>query len=197
MVRVGSYERITKESRLQVAIDLDPGPVEISTPVPFFSHMLDQLGVHGRFGLRVEATGDWMVDAHHLVEDTGIALGTALRSALGDRVGVERFADRVIPLDESLVQVVLDVSGRGMACVQLRGNRSVALGSPPVYIEHVEEFFAAFARHGGLTLHIRSLTEGNTHHQIEAAFKGLARVLNDATRIVADAVVSSKGLLDG
>jgi imidazoleglycerol-phosphate dehydratase len=188
---------MTKESQLQVAIDLDGGPVEISTPVPFLSHMLEQIGVHGRFGLNVEATGDWMVDAHHLVEDTGIALGTALRMALGDRVGVERFADRVIPLDESLVQVVLDISGRGMAWVGLKGNRSVALGSPPVYIEHVEEFFTAFARLGGLTLHIRSLTEGNTHHQIEAAFKGLARGLNDATRIVSHSVVSSKGLLDG
>ncbi|MEX6428956.1 MAG: imidazoleglycerol-phosphate dehydratase [Ferrimicrobium sp.] len=197
MLRSATYERSSKESQITVAIDLDGGPVAITTPVPFLSHMLEQLGVHGRFGLSVEAAGDWMVDAHHLVEDTGIALGTAFRSALGDRVGLARFGDRVIPLDESLVQVVVDVSGRGMAVLDLGGNHGVALGSPALYVEHVEEFFRAFARHGALTLHVKTLTDGNTHHQVEAAFKGFARALNDASRIVSDAGISSKGLLDG
>lgn len=182
---------------MAVAIDLDGGDVSISTPVPFFSHMLNQIGVHASFGLSIEATGDWMVDAHHLVEDTGIALGQAFREALGDRVGLERFADRVVPLDESLVRVAIDISGRGMAVVDLGGNRSLALGAPAFYIEHAEEFFAAFARHGGCTLHIHSLANGNTHHQLEATFKGFAKTLNDATRLTSDDIVSSKGLLDG
>jgi imidazoleglycerol-phosphate dehydratase len=180
-----------------VAIDLDGGDVSISTPVPFFSHMLNQLGVHGRLGLSVEATGDWMVDAHHLVEDTGIALGQAFREALGDRVGLERFADRTVPLDESLVRVAIDISGRGMAVVELGGNRSLALGTPAFYVEHAEEFFAAFARHAGCTLHVHSLADGNTHHQLEATFKGFAKTVHDATRQTSDGVVSSKGLLDG
>jgi imidazoleglycerol-phosphate dehydratase len=180
-----------------VAIDLDGGDVSISTPVPFFSHMLNQVGVHARFGLSIEATGDWTVDAHHLVEDTGIALGQAFREALGDRVGVERFADRIVPLDESLIRVAIDISGRGMAVIDFGGNRSLALGTPAFYVEHAEEFFAAFARHGGCTLHIHSLVDGNTHHQLEATFKGFAKTLNDATRLTSDGVVSSKGLLDG
>lgn len=196
-MRSATVQRSSYETQVAVAIDLDGGDVSISTPVPFFSHMLNQIGVHASFGLSIEATGDWMVDAHHLVEDTGIALGQAFREALGDRVGLERFADRVVPLDESLVRVAIDISGRGMAVVDLGGNRSLALGAPAFYIEHAEEFFAAFARHGGCTLHIHSLANGNTHHQLEATFKGFAKTLNDATRLTSDDIVSSKGLLDG
>jgi len=196
-VRSATIQRSSHETQVVVAIDLDGGDVSISTPVPFFSHMLNQLGVHGRLGLSVEATGDWMVDAHHLVEDTGIALGQAFREALGDRVGLERFADRTVPLDESLVRVAIDISGRGMAVVELGGNRSLALGTPAFYIEHAEEFLAAFARHGGCTLHVHSLADGNTHHQLEATFKGFAKTVHDATRQTSDGVVSSKGLLDG
>ncbi len=196
-MRSATIQRSSHETQVVVAIDLDGGDVSISTPVPFFSHMLNQLGVHGRLGLSVEATGDWMVDAHHLVEDTGIALGQAFREALGDRVGLERFADRTVPLDESLVRVAIDISGRGMAVVELGGNRSLALGTPAFYIEHAEEFFAAFARHGGCTLHVHSLADGNTHHQLEATFKGFAKTVHDATRQTSDGVVSSKGLLDG
>ncbi|WP_298208308.1 imidazoleglycerol-phosphate dehydratase [Ferrimicrobium sp.] len=196
-MRSAKFERSSQETQIVIVLNLDGGPSSVSTPVPFFSHMLNQFAVHGSIGLSVEATGDWMVDAHHLVEDTGIALGSAFRSALGDRVGIERFADRVIPLDESLVQVAVDLSGRGMAVVELAGNHSLALGTPPFYMEHAEEFFAAFARHGGCTLHIRSLSDGNTHHQLEAAFKGFARAVRDAARVTSTQVPSSKGLLDG
>ncbi|MGC9156014.1 MAG: imidazoleglycerol-phosphate dehydratase [Ferrimicrobium sp.] len=196
-MRTATFERSSQETQIAVALDLDGGSVSISTPVPFFSHMLSQLGVHGALGLSVEATGDWMVDAHHLVEDTGIALGSAFREALGDRIGIERFADRLIPLDESLVQVAIDLSGRGRAVVELGGNRSLALGTPAFYVEHAEEFFAAFARHGGCTLHVHSVRDGNTHHQLEAAFKGFARAVRDAVRVTSTAVASSKGLLDG
>ncbi|KJE75948.1 imidazoleglycerol-phosphate dehydratase [Ferrimicrobium acidiphilum] len=196
-MRSATVQRSSHETQVVVAIDLDGGDVSISTPVPFFSHMLSQLGVHGGLGLSVEATGDWMVDAHHLVEDTGIALGQAFREALGDRLGLERFADRTVPLDESLIRVAIDISGRGMAVVELGGNRSLALGTPAFYVEHAEEFLAAFARHGGCTLHVHSLADGNTHHQLEATFKGFAKTVHDATRVTSDAVVSSKGLLDG
>jgi imidazoleglycerol-phosphate dehydratase len=197
MSRTGHADRRTKETSVRVSLALDGGETVVVTPVPFLNHLLDQVGTHGRFGLHVEATGDVEVDAHHLVEDVGIVLGRALSDALGDRVGIARFADRTVPLDESLVQVILDCSGRGMAVLALGGNRSLGLGSPAMYVEHAEELLRALAREAGLTLHVRTLVDGNTHHQLEAAAKGLALALRDAVRLVGEAPVSTKGTLVG
>lgn len=197
MSRVGYSDRRTKETSVRVTLALDGGETEVVTPVPFLNHMLAQLGTHGRLGLHVEATGDVEVDAHHLVEDVGIVLGRALSEALGDRVGLARFADRTVPLDESLVQVALDLSGRGMAVLALGGNRSLGLGSPPLYVEHAEEFLRALAREAGLTVHVRTLADGNTHHQLEAACKALAVALHDAARVVDEVPSSTKGTLVG
>ncbi len=197
MSRIGNYRRETRETRVNCEIDLDGGEVEVSTPVPFFTHMINQLGSHGHFGLAVEADGDVEVDAHHLVEDVGICLGKALSGALGSYTGIARFADRLVGLDESLVQVAVDLCGRGYYEGALAGIESLALGTPPFYIEHAHEFFRSFAVNGGLGLHILSLRGGNTHHQIEAAFKGVARALRDAVSADGCDVPSTKGVIGG
>ncbi|MHB8190424.1 MAG: imidazoleglycerol-phosphate dehydratase HisB [Ferrimicrobium sp.] len=196
--REGRVVRSTAETSIEVTVHLDdPAPVTIETPVPFFTHMLNQLGTHGRMGMLLRASGDVEVDAHHLVEDVGIALGKALREAIGEARGIERFASTRIPLDEALVEVTLDCSGRGMCIAELRGERSLALGSPAFYLEHAEEFLRALALHGGVTLHIQCVRGVNTHHILEATFKGLGRALFAATRVVGQTVPSTKGVLGG
>ncbi|MDA8302255.1 MAG: imidazoleglycerol-phosphate dehydratase HisB [Actinomycetota bacterium] len=195
--RSATVKRATKETSVSVRIDLDgSGEAEISTGLPFFDHMLAQLARHGLMELEVEAEGDLAVDAHHTVEDTGIVLGEALREALGDKSGLRRFGSVAVPLDEALVEVALDLSGRPYLAysVGLPADAS-PLGSPGLEPQLAEEFWRAFAVSAGVTLHVRSLAGRNTHHLLEASFKAVALALRDALRREGTGVPSTKGAL--
>ena len=191
--RIVSKSRKTNETDIQVQLNLDgTGVFTIDTGIPFFDHMLEQLGKHGGFDLRIEAKGDLEVDLHHTVEDVGIVLGTALKDALGDKAGVRRFASALVPLDEALVQVALDLSGRPFLVYEVDPvSEWIGTFDPQL----VEEFWRAFAFGAGITLHIRSVSGKNGHHVIEASFKGVARSLRDAVRIEGTSVPSTKGTL--
>jgi imidazoleglycerol-phosphate dehydratase len=195
--RRATKSRSTKETQVEVTVDIDgTGTVSVTTGLPFFDHMLEQLGRHGGFDLSIEATGDLSVDAHHTVEDTGIVLGGCLAEALGDKAGVRRFASVLIPLDEALVEVALDLSGRPYLAYDVPfAADTPGLGSPPFNPQLAEEFWRAVATAAGITLHV-SLRQGvNTHHIVEASFKGVARALRDAVRIEGEGVPSTKGSL--
>jgi imidazoleglycerol-phosphate dehydratase len=158
--------------------------------------MVAQLGKHSGFDLSVTAKGDLEVDSHHTIEDVGIALGEALRQALGDKAGVRRFASIAMPLDEALVEVALDLSGRPFLHYEVALPEDVQpLGTPPFEPQLAEEFWRAFATSGALTLHLRTRSGRNTHHILEASFKGVARCLHDAVRIEGTGVPSTKGQL--
>jgi imidazoleglycerol-phosphate dehydratase len=189
--------RSTKETSIDVAIDLDgTGAVEVSTGLPFFDHMIAQLGRHGGFDLTVSARGDLDVDAHHTVEDVGIALGEVLKEALGDKAGIRRFGSVALPLDEALVEVALDCSGRPFLTYDIEfAPDTVPLGTPPFDPQLAEEFWRAFATAAGLTLHLRLRSGKNTHHILEASFKGVARALRDAVRREGGDIPSTKGSL--
>jgi imidazoleglycerol-phosphate dehydratase len=195
--RTASRSRATKETTIEVSIDLDgTGTATVSTGLPFFDHMLDQLGRHGGFDLHVRAEGDLHVDSHHTVEDVGIAVGEVLAEALGDKAGVRRFASGLYPLDEALVEVALDLSGRPFAAIDLPfGAEVLGLGTPPFNPEMAEHFFSSMATSAGITLHITKRSGRNTHHIVEASFKGLARCLRDAVRVEGSEVPSTKGVL--
>ena len=195
MSRTAVRSRTTKETSIDIAIDLDGGDVDCSTGLPFFDHMLDQLGKHGQFGLKVHAEGDLEIDAHHTVEDVGIALGACFGEALGDKAGVRRFATAACPLDEALVEVALDLSGRPFLVYEIEPPGEKILGDPPFDPQLVEEFWRAFVMTSGVTLHIVLQRGRNTHHIIEATFKGVARALRDALRIESDTLPSTKGTL--
>jgi imidazoleglycerol-phosphate dehydratase len=195
MSRVGHIVRGTTETRVEVTWEVDgTGQYEISTPLPFLDHMLSQLARHGRFDLRVSASGDMAVDAHHTVEDVGIALGRALRDALGEGEGIHRFASAYAPLDEALALAVVDVSGRPYLhyAVPLARQRLGAYDT-----DLTEEFFRAFATNAALTLHLMLVHGRNAHHIIEAVFKALALALDRATQMDARVrgVPSTKGTL--
>ena len=193
MTRTSEQHRTTKETTIDLVLDVDgTGNASASTGIPFFDHMLEQLGKHAGFDLRVEATGDLDVDLHHTVEDVGIVLGTAFKEALGDKAGVRRFASAVVPLDEALVQVALDLSGRPFLVYEV-DPRSEWIGTFDPQL--AEEFWRAFAFAAGITLHMRSLSGKNGHHIIEASFKGVARSLRDAVKIEGTGVPSTKGAL--
>jgi imidazoleglycerol-phosphate dehydratase len=195
--RVASRQRATKETEISITLDLDgSGTSQADTGLPFFDHMLNQLGKHGGFDLNVSAKGDLDVDAHHTVEDTAIVLGEALAVALGDKAGVRRFASIMLPLDEALVEVALDLSGRPFVVYDIDFDGDVlALGTPPFDPHMAEHFFQSFATAAAMTLHVRLRSGHNTHHILEAAFKGLARCLRDAVRVEGDSVPSTKGQL--
>jgi imidazoleglycerol-phosphate dehydratase len=195
--RAASKERTTKETSIRVAIDLDgpSGAVQASTGLPFFDHMLDQLGRHGGFDLTVEAKGDLQVDGHHTVEDVAITVGEAFRDALGDKAGIRRFASGLYPLDEALVEVALDLSGRPFVAYDVPFGEVLPLGDPPFNPEMAEHFFQSFAVSAGITLHVRLREGRNTHHIVEACFKGVARCLRDAVRVEGGGVPSTKGAL--
>lgn len=181
MTRCATVPRKTGETDITIAIDLDgSGKVDVETGVGFFDHMLCAFGRHGLFDLTVRAAGDTQVDGHHTVEDVGIVLGQAVREALGDKTGITRFADVAIAMDESLVQAAIDVSGRGQAYVDLPVPTQ-KVGTFDT--ELAEEFFIAFARDAGLTLHVRELAGSNSHHIIEAAFKAFGRALRFACEL--------------
>lgn len=195
MTRTATRSRVTKETSIEVRLDLDgTGRTDVSTGLPFFDHMVDQLGRHGGFDLDLKASGDLHVDAHHTVEDVGIALGECLRDALGDKAGVRRFASVALPLDEALVDVALDLSGRPYLHYQVDPGAE-ALGSPPFDPQLAEEFWRAFATSGLLTLHLDLRRGKNSHHILEASFKAVARALRDAVRVEGAGVPSTKGVL--
>jgi imidazoleglycerol-phosphate dehydratase len=195
MSRTARIDRSTKESQIEVTLDLDgTGTTDISTGVPFFDHMLAQLGKHGLFDLRVKAVGDLEVDAHHTVEDVSIAVGQALRQALGDKTGITRFGDALVPLDETLVQVAVDLSGRSY-CVHEEPDLVELIGTYDTTLtKHIFESFTASAQ---ICLHVRVLAGRNAHHVVEAQFKAVARALRTAVAIDprATGVPSTKGVL--
>ena len=195
MSRTAERSRTTKETDIDISIDLDGGSVDCSTGIPFFDHMLDQIGRHGGFGLKVHAKGDLEIDAHHTVEDVGIALGACFAEALGDKAGVQRFATASCPLDEALVDVALDLSGRAFLVYEIDPPGEKILGTPPFDPQLVEEFWRAFVTSAGITLHQVLVRGKNTHHIIESTFKGTARALRDAVRIEGTEVPSTKGVL--
>jgi len=196
VTRAATRQRETKETSIRIELDLDgPGAVEVSTGLPFFDHMLDQIGRHGGFALTVQATGDLHVDGHHTVEDVGITLGEAFAEALGDKRGIARFASGLFPLDEALVEVALDLSGRPFAAWDVPFGEVLPLGDPPFNPEMAGHFWQSFATAAGITLHVHKRAGDNTHHVVEAAFKGVARCLRAAVRVDGDAVPSTKGSL--
>jgi len=195
MSRTARIERSTKESTVVVSLDLDgSGETDVSTGVPFFDHMLGQLGKHSGIDLTVQATGDVEVDSHHVVEDVAIVLGQAVREALGDKVGITRFGSALVPLDETLVQVAVDVSGRPY-CVHEEPDLVELIGSYDTTLtRHVFESFAASA---DICLHVRVLSGRNAHHVVEAQFKAVARALREAVALDprSRGVPSTKGVL--
>jgi imidazoleglycerol-phosphate dehydratase len=196
MTRSATFERKTAETSIEGSIDLDgSGSADVRTGLPFFDHMLDQIGRHGGFDLTVHADGDLEVDAHHTVEDVGIALGEAFKRALGDKAGVRRFASGLYPLDEALVEVALDLSGRPFVVYEVELGEVLPLGSPPFDPQMAEHFWQSFATSAGITLHVRLKAGRNTHHIVEACFKGVSRCLRDAVRVDGAGVPSTKGVL--
>ena len=197
MSRSARRRRTTRETSVSVALDLDgpEGKVHAATGLPFFDHMLDQLGRHGGFDLTVEAQGDLHVDGHHTVEDTGIGLGAAIARALGDRAGIRRYGDALVPLDDALVRAVVDVSGRPYIHYDIEIPKWQMLGDYDVFL--TPEFFRAVVLNAGLTAHLDLMRGENPHHIVEAAFKAFARALDAATSLdprVAG-VPSTKGAL--
>ncbi|MDQ0316683.1 imidazoleglycerol-phosphate dehydratase HisB [Amorphus orientalis] len=198
MPRIAKIVRQTNETSITVDVDLDgSGRTEIATGVGFFDHMLDQLGRHSMIDLTVRAEGDTHIDDHHTVEDTGIALGQAVREALGDRRGITRYADAYLPMDETLTRAAIDISGRPYLVFR------APFSAPKIGTfdtELVPEFFRAFAMNAGVTLHVETLYGENNHHIAESCFKALARCLGAAVAIDprrADDVPSTKGTLNG
>lgn len=178
MVRRAQVERKTTETDISLSIDLDGrGSAEISTGIPFFDHMLSLMAMHGLFDLALRAKGDLEVDFHHTVEDVGIVLGAGIKQALGNGAGIKRFGEALVPMDEALVRVVLDISGRPYLGYRVKARGRIKDFSS----ELVESFFKAVADHAGITLHIDLLYGTNLHHMVEAIFKGFGKALDEAT----------------
>lgn len=196
MARIGEVSRKTKETELRVRVDLDGrGDAQVRTGIGFFDHMLEALARHGLLDLVVECQGDLHVDGHHTVEDTGIALGTAIAQALGNRAGIRRYADALVPLDEALVRAVIDVSGRPYLSYNIEIPKWQMLGDYDVFL--TPEFFRALVLNAGLTCHLDLVRGDNPHHIVEAAFKAFARALDAATALDprVTGVPSTKGVL--
>jgi imidazoleglycerol-phosphate dehydratase len=193
VTRSAQLHRETKETTVDVTLEVDgTGSTDVVTGIAFFDHMLQQLGKHGGFDLTIRAEGDLEVDLHHTVEDVGIVLGSALRDALGDKVGVRRFANALVPLDEALVQVAVDLSGRPYLVYDVDPvSEWIGTFDPQL----AEEFWKGFVDGARCTLHVRSVSGKNGHHIIEASFKGVARSLRDAVRIEGTGIPSTKGSL--
>jgi imidazoleglycerol-phosphate dehydratase len=196
VMRKGAITRKTRETSIEVGLDLDgSGVADVKTGIGFFDHMLDQLARHSLIDIKIRAEGDRHIDDHHTVEDIGIALGQALAKALGDKRGLTRYADCLLPMDETLTRVALDVSGRPFLVFNTEFPAEKIGGFDT---ELVREFFQAFAGNAGLTLHIETLHGANSHHIAESCFKGVARALRSAIAIdprQAERVPSTKGAL--
>jgi imidazoleglycerol-phosphate dehydratase len=196
MSRTATVHRSTKETSIDLEIDIDgSGVTDISTGIPFYDHMLEQVGKHGGFDLRIAASGDLHIDTHHTVEDVAISLGQAFAQALGDKKGIRRFASGLFPLDESLVEVALDLSGRPFVVWDVALPECLPLGNPAFDPQLAEHAVASFATAANITLHVTLRRGRNVHHIIEATFKGLARCLRDAVRLESTQVPSTKGVL--
>jgi len=195
-MRTGAVKRKTKETDIEVAVDLDgTGASAVATGIGFLDHMLDLLARHSRIDIRVKALGDLHIDQHHTTEDTGIALGQAVRQALGDMKGITRYSDVHVPMDEALTRVAIDISGRPFLVFRVAFGRD-KVGAFDT--ELVREWFQAFAMNAGITLHVETLYGANDHHVAESCFKALARALRGAVAIDARAageVPSTKGVL--
>lgn len=203
-MRKAEIKRKTRETDIELNLNLDGGDYKIDTNCGFLNHMLELFASHSGFGLNLNCTGDIEVDFHHTVEDVGIALGQAFLQAIGDKRGIARYADIVLPMDEALILCAVDISGRGTLNYEVKipsakvtddsdevKQKSVGLFDT----ELIEEFFIAFAREAKVTLHIVQLYGKNTHHIIEGAFKAFARVLKNAVAVESDKIPSSKGIL--
>ncbi len=191
--RIVKKSRETAETKIEVEINIDgSGRAEVETGVPFFDHMLEQLIRHSGFDIVLKADGDLEIDEHHTVEDTAILLGQACKVALGDKKGIARFGDALVPMDESLVRTAVDWSGRGYLYADLPFSRA-SLGG--FSLEMVEEFLQKFSLNAGLTLHVELLHGKNSHHQVEAVFKSIAIALAKSVQIVSEQIPSTKGVL--
>src|ERR1700719_3035977 len=197
-MRKASVKRTTKETDVEVAVDLDgTGAASIATGIGFLDHMLDLLARHSRVDINVKAKGDLHIDHHHTTEDVGIALGQAVKEALGDMKGIARYADVHVPMDEALTRVAIDISGRPVLVFKVEFGRDKV---GPFDTELVQEWFQAFDMNAAVTLHVATLYGGNDHHIAESCFKGLARALRAAVAIdprAAHEVPSTKGTLGG
>ncbi len=197
-MRKGKVERKTKETSIKVAVDLDgTGAYKVSTGIGFLDHMLEQLSRHSLIDLTVDAKGDLHIDHHHTTEDTGIAIGEAIAKALGDRKGIARYGSAMIPMDETLSRVALDVSSRPYLIWKVKFSKP-KLGD--MDSELFKEWFQAFAQAAGITLHVENIYGENNHHIIESCYKGLARALRQAVTVdarQAGQVPSTKGVLGG
>ncbi|MGE5346070.1 MAG: imidazoleglycerol-phosphate dehydratase HisB [Acidithiobacillales bacterium] len=196
MSRTAEVTRRTKETSVELALALEgTGRAEVETPVGFLSHMLETLAWHGRFDLRVRASGDTHVDAHHTVEDVGLAFGEALSAALGDRAGIERFGESCVPLDEALVRSVVDLSGRPYIVFESPVDKELLLVTKEFPFALVEEFWKSAAFRGKLNLHVDVIRAKNGHHAAEAVFKSAARALRIAVSPAGAGIPSTKGTL--
>lgn len=199
IARIATAERKTKETDIQVELNLDgTGKIDVNTGVGFFDHMLTAFAMHGRFDLKVHCKGDLHIDQHHTVEDTGIVIGKALAEAVGDKRGIYRYGHAYVPMDETQVRAVLDLSGRAMAIVEI--DWQPAYGPQGMDFALTSEFFWAVARAAAMTIHIDSIRGRDNHHLCEAAFKAFARALDSATRRdpkLGDNLPSTKGSFDG
>lgn len=196
MTRQADITRNTKETKISLQLALQAGASSISTGVPFFDHMLDAFARHGKFTLVLKAKGDLEIDAHHTMEDIGLALGQALRQSLGDKRGITRFGEATVPLDESLARVVLDLSGR--PCLAWRASFPEALAGG-INVRLFHEFFQALASASGLTLHVDLLACEENHHGLEAIFKAFGRALHQAVTLdpeLEGQIPSTKGILE-
>jgi imidazoleglycerol-phosphate dehydratase len=195
MTRTAAKQRQTKETEISLELDLDGGAASISTGVGFLDHMLELLARHGRLGLRVQASGDLETGAHHTTEDVGIVLGQALDEALGDRAGIRRYGSALVPMDESLGECAIDISGRPYCAFDAELPVTTIAGFDS---DLAEEFFRAVANSAKLTLHVWVRSGTNAHHMIEAAFKAFARALREAVEIdpSESGVPSTKGTLN-
>jgi len=192
--RTGQTERKTKETDIKVGVVLEgKGEYKISTTIPFLDHMLEGFSKHSRIDITVDATGDTHIDDHHTVEDIGICIGQALKDALGDKAGILRYGCFLLPMDETLVNVAVDISGRPTLIYNL-GEQERFIKNFDTQL--VREFFQALVNHLGLTLHINLMYGSNDHHILEAAFKGVAYALKQAISIEGDSIPSSKGAID-
>ena len=194
-MRTAEIVRNTNETKISLSLNVDgKGKHDIDSGVGFLNHMLELFSVHSGMDLAVICVGDIQVDDHHSTEDIGIALGQALRAALGDKKGIARFSDRVVPMDETAALVALDISGRAYLTLDLDGELSEGkIGSFDA--ELIGEFLRAFVMNAGVNLYVKLLAKGNKHHEAEAIFKALAKCMQDAVTIVSDRVPSSKGVL--